>query len=197
MKLNHTLTLPPTASRAQCFDLFPTLLGATGFSLCRPNINSKKPETTYSFRLCNNDITSRSVCLSFHTCITFSYFPSLILPRCHSLSLLLKKEVAIYSSWIMRGWLPPFSPRLTELTSGLFGRLVGKPLQCCSRCRQGRPSTHRWRHTYTHTRAGTYTHIQCTRPKHPHLHRAHYTHERGCVCIRAYRCEHKYRCERS
>ena len=146
-------------------------------------------------------MTSLSVCLSFNTCITFSYFLSLILPQCRSLSLLLRKEVAIYSSWIMRGWLPPFSPRLTELTSGLFGRHVGKPLQCCSRCRQGRPSTRRWRHTYTHTHTHTsglaHTHTYSAQDPSIHICTVRTTHERGCVCVRAYRCEHKYICERS
>lgn len=110
-----------------------------------------------------------------------------------------KKVVAIYSIWIMRVWLPLFSLRLTELTSGLFGRLsaiglVGKPLQCCSRCRQGRPSTHRWRHTHTH--------IQCTH----NIRNIHifvctlmlctlHTWER--LCIHAHTCKHKYRCARS
>lgn len=58
----------------------------------------------------------------------------------------------------MRVWLPQFSLRRTELTSGLFGRLVGKPLQCCSRCRRGRAQhTDGDTHTHTRVRAGTCT----------------------------------------
>lgn len=85
----------------------------------------------------------------------------------------------------MRVWLPPFSPRLTELTSGLFGRLVGKPLQCCSRCRQGRPSTHRWRHTYTPKPAHTHTHtVHTTLRTSIHLGVMHTnTHERACASV--------------
>lgn len=94
-----------------------------------------------------------------------------------------KTAVAVYWLWIMRLWRYPFSPRRTELTSGLFGRLVtiglvGKPLQCYSRCRQGRPSAHRWRHTNTtkllHTQ---HTHILNTISQNTAAHR----HREGCT----------------
>lgn len=99
----------------------------------------------------------------------------------------------------MRVWLPQFSLRRTELTSGLFGSLVGKPLQCCSRCRRERAQAHRWTHTHTHTRAGTCTN---TRPCRAHNISNINTGPRALaperkLCAHAYRCKCKYRCGES
>lgn len=108
----------------------------------------------------------------------------------------------------MRVWLPQFSPRHTELTSGLFGSLVGKPLQCCSRCRRERADAHRWRYTRTGTRAHTCAHTQGLAHAQTHSRAVHITlatsiraqplwHQSGRMCTHAYRCECKYRCGES